>query len=99
MPPTWPSWPPSPSAAPGGPWSGGWPGWPGAGGRAGWCGAGLRFSPRAYRQDARAGLATQPLAGFLRDWAKGRGVGLVLTLVPLTALILGARWAPPGWPW
>jgi STE24 endopeptidase len=60
---------------------------------------GLPFSLRAYRQDARAGLATQPLAGFLRDWAKGRGVGLVLTLVPLTALILGARWEPPGWPW
>jgi STE24 endopeptidase len=60
---------------------------------------GLPFSLRAYRQDARAGLATQPLGGFLRDWAKGRGVGLVLTLVPLTALVLGARWEPPGWPW
>ena len=60
---------------------------------------GLPFSLRAYRQDARAGLATQRLGGFLRDWAKGRGVGLVLTLVPLTALVLGARWEPPGWPW
>jgi STE24 endopeptidase len=60
---------------------------------------GLPYSLRAYRQDARAGLATQRLGGFLRDWAKGRGVGLVLTLVPLTALILGARWEPPGWPW
>jgi STE24 endopeptidase len=60
---------------------------------------GLPFSLRAYRQDARAGLATQRLGGFLRDWAKGRGVGLVLTLVPLTALVLGARWDPPGWPW
>jgi len=60
---------------------------------------GLPFSLRAYRQDVRAGLATQPLAGFLRDWAKGRGVGLVLTLVPLSALVLGARWEPPGWPW
>jgi STE24 endopeptidase len=59
---------------------------------------GLPFSLRAYRQDARAGLATQRLGGFLRDWAKGRGVGLVLTLVPLTALVLGARWEPPGWP-
>jgi STE24 endopeptidase len=59
---------------------------------------GLPFSVRAYRQDARAGLATQRLGGFLRDWAKGRGVGLVLTLVPLTALVLGARWEPPGWP-
>jgi STE24 endopeptidase len=60
---------------------------------------GLPFSLRAYRQDLRAGLATQRLGGFLRDWAKGRGVGLVLTLVPLTALVLGARWEPPGWPW
>ncbi|HWC40746.1 MAG TPA: M48 family metalloprotease [Actinomycetota bacterium] len=60
---------------------------------------GLPYSLRAYRQDARAGLATQRLGGFLRDWAKGRGVGLVLTLVPLTALVLGARWEPPGWPW
>ena len=60
---------------------------------------GLPFSLRAYRQDARAGLATQRLGGFLRDWAKGRGVGLVLTLLPLTALVLGARWEPPGWPW
>jgi STE24 endopeptidase len=59
---------------------------------------GLPFSVRAYRQDARAGLATQGLAGFLRDWAKGRAVGLVLTVLPLGALVLGARWRPPGWP-
>jgi STE24 endopeptidase len=62
-------------------------------------GVGLPFSVRAFRQDARAGLATQRLGGFLRDWAKGRGVGLVLTVLPLTALVLGARWRPPGWPW
>jgi STE24 endopeptidase len=61
-------------------------------------GVGLPFSIRAFRQDARAGLATQGLGGFLRDWAKGRGVGLVLTVVPLSALVLGARWQPPGWP-
>jgi STE24 endopeptidase len=59
---------------------------------------GLPFSVRAYRQDARAGLATQGLDGFLRDWAKGRAVGLVLTVLPLAALVLGARWRPPGWP-
>ena len=59
---------------------------------------GLPFSIRAFRQDTRAGLATQGLGGFLRDWAKGRAVGLVLTVVALTALILGARWQPPGWP-
>jgi STE24 endopeptidase len=59
---------------------------------------GLPFSVRAFRQDARAGLATQGLGGFLRDWAKGRAVGLVLTVLPITALVLGARWQPPGWP-
>ncbi|HJW64162.1 MAG TPA: M48 family metalloprotease, partial [Actinomycetes bacterium] len=61
-------------------------------------GVGLPFSIRAFRQDARAGLATQGLGGFLRDWAKSRGVGLVLTVLPLSALVLGARWQPPGWP-
>ena len=61
-------------------------------------GVGLPFSLRAFRQDARAGLATQGLGGFLRDWAKSRGVGLVLTVLPLSALVLGARWQPPGWP-
>jgi STE24 endopeptidase len=61
--------------------------------------AGLPFSVRAFRQDARAGLATQGLGGFLRDWAKGRAVGLVLTVLPLSALVLGARWRPPGWPY
>jgi STE24 endopeptidase len=61
--------------------------------------AGLPFSVRAFRQDARAGLATQSLGGFLRDWTKGRAVGLVLTVLPLTALVLGARWRPPGWPY
>jgi STE24 endopeptidase len=60
--------------------------------------AGLPFSVRAFRQDTRAGLATQGLGGFLRDWAKGRAVGLVLTVVALTTLVLGARWEPPGWP-
>jgi STE24 endopeptidase len=61
-------------------------------------GIGLPFSVRAFRQDARAGLATQGLGGFLRDWSKGRAVGLVLTVLPLTALVLGARWQPAGWP-
>jgi STE24 endopeptidase len=59
---------------------------------------GLPFSLRAYRQDLRAGLATQGLGGFLRDWAKARAVGLVLVVLPLGALVLGARWRPPGWP-
>jgi STE24 endopeptidase len=59
---------------------------------------GLPFSIRAFRQDTRAGLATQGLGGFLRDWAKGRAVGLVLAVVALSALVLGARWEPPGWP-
>jgi STE24 endopeptidase len=59
---------------------------------------GLPFAVRAFRQDARAGLATQRLAGFLGDWAKSRAVGLVLTVVPLSALVLAARGRPPGWP-
>jgi len=61
-------------------------------------GVGLPFSIRAFRQDARAGLATQRLGGFLRDWAKARAVGLVLVVLPVAALVLGARWQPPGWP-
>jgi STE24 endopeptidase len=61
-------------------------------------GVGLPFSIRAFRQDARAGLATQRLGGFLRDWAKARAVGLVLVVLPVTALVLAARWQPPGWP-
>jgi STE24 endopeptidase len=60
--------------------------------------AGLPFAVRAYRQDARAGLATQGVGGFLRDWAKARAVGLVLTVIPLTGLVLAAAWRPPGWP-
>ena len=59
---------------------------------------GLPFSVRSFRQDARAGLATQRLGGFLRDWAKARAVGLVLIVLPVAALVLGARWQPPGWP-
>ena len=62
-------------------------------------GVGLPFSVRAFRQDARAGLATQPLGGFLRDWVKAKAVGLVLTVLPLVGLVLAARWRPSGWPW
>jgi STE24 endopeptidase len=61
--------------------------------------ASLPFSVRNWAQDARAGLATQRLSGFLRDWVKGRAVGLALTVVPAGALIVAARWRPPGWPW
>ena len=60
--------------------------------------AGLPYSLRAFGQDRRAGLATQRLGGFLRDWAKARAVGLVLVVLALGALVLGARWQPPGWP-
>jgi STE24 endopeptidase len=59
----------------------------------------LPFSIRAFRQDQRAGLATQRLPGFLRDWLKARAVALVLTVLPLAGLVLAARWRPPGWPW
>ena len=59
---------------------------------------GLPFGLRAQRQDARAGLATQRLRGWLVDWLKGQAVGLVLTALPVTGLILAARWPLPGWP-
>jgi STE24 endopeptidase len=59
----------------------------------------LPLAVRAFRQDVRAGLATQRPAGFLLDWLKGRAVGLVLTVLPLAALVLAARRVPPGWPW
>jgi STE24 endopeptidase len=59
---------------------------------------GLPFGLRAQRQDARAGLATQRLRGWLVDWLKGQAVGLVLTVLPVTGLILAARWPLPGWP-
>jgi STE24 endopeptidase len=58
----------------------------------------LPFGLRAWRQDVRAGLSTQALGGFLGDWAKARAIGLVLTVVPLSALILAARARPPGYP-
>jgi STE24 endopeptidase len=59
----------------------------------------LPFSLRNWRQDVRAGLATQRLGGFLGDWAKSHAVGLALTVVPVGGLIVAARWQPPGWPW
>ena len=61
--------------------------------------AGLPFSLRSYRQDRRAGLATQRLRGFMADWLKSRGVGLVLTVLPVAGLIAAANWRPPGYPW
>ncbi|HZD73520.1 MAG TPA: M48 family metalloprotease [Actinomycetota bacterium] len=60
---------------------------------------GLPFSVHAHWQDRRAGLATQRLRGFLADWLKSRGVGLVLTVVPVAGLIATAHWRPPGYPW
>jgi STE24 endopeptidase len=58
----------------------------------------LPFGLRAWRQDVRAGLSTQALGGYLGDWAKARAVGLVLTVIPLGALILAAGGRPPGYP-
>jgi STE24 endopeptidase len=60
---------------------------------------GLPFSLRSYRQDRRAGLATQPLGKFLLDWAKARAIGLVLTVVPVAGLSLAAHYRPFGYPW
>ena len=59
----------------------------------------LPFSLRSFGQDRRAGLATQGLRKFLLDWAKARGIGLVLTVLPVAALILAAHYRPIGYPW
>ena len=59
----------------------------------------LPFSLRGFRQDRRAGLATQGPRKFLLDWAKARGIGLVLTVLPVAALLLAARYRPIGYPW
>jgi STE24 endopeptidase len=59
----------------------------------------LPFSLRSFRQDRRAGLATQGLRGFMVDWAKSRGIGLVLTVLPVGALILAAHYRFFGYPW
>jgi STE24 endopeptidase len=56
--------------------------------------AGLPFSVRAWRQDVRAGLATQRAPAWLADWLKARTVGIVLTLIPVAGLVLAARWLP-----
>jgi len=61
--------------------------------------AALPFSVRAWRQDVHAGLSTQRLPGWAADWAKARAVGLVLTALPVAALVLAARGRPPGYPW
>jgi STE24 endopeptidase len=58
---------------------------------------GLPFGVRAWRQDRAAGLSTQSLPAWLADWAKGRGVGLVLTGGPLVLLVLAANHLP-GFP-
>jgi STE24 endopeptidase len=59
----------------------------------------LPFSLRSFGQDRCAGLATQGLRKFLLDWAKARGIGLVLTVLPVAALVLAARYRPIGYPW
>jgi Zn-dependent protease with chaperone function len=59
----------------------------------------LPFSLRSFRQDQRAGLATQRPRGFMLDWAKSRGIGLVLTVLPIGALILAAHYRVFGYPW
>jgi STE24 endopeptidase len=58
---------------------------------------GLPFGVRSWRQDRRAGIATQGLGGWLADWGKARGIGLVLTVGPLVLLVLAAN-GLPGFP-
>jgi len=59
----------------------------------------LPFSLRAWRQDVRAGLSAQRPSGWAADWLKARAVGLVLTALPVAALVLAAHGRPPGYPW
>jgi STE24 endopeptidase len=53
---------------------------------------------RGYVHERRYGVSTQTLRGWFVDWAKGLGVGLVLTCGALVGLVALARWLPDAWP-
>ena len=59
--------------------------------------AGVPFSLRSWRQDRRAGLATQALPAWLADRAKSLGIGVGLTVLATAGLIMAAR-GLPGYP-
>jgi STE24 endopeptidase len=58
---------------------------------------GLPFGLRSWRQDRRAGLATQGPRAWLADWGKARALGVGLTVLALGGLILAAG-GLPGFP-
>jgi Zn-dependent protease with chaperone function len=51
-----------------------------------------------FSRERRWGFSTQHLAGWVIDLVKRFGVGLVLTLTGLTALVGSARLFPSAWP-
>lgn len=53
---------------------------------------------RGYLHERRWGFSTQTLGGWAGDRLKGLGVAIVLTAVPLTALIASVHLFPGWWP-
>jgi STE24 endopeptidase len=49
-------------------------------------------------RERRWELSTQTLTGWLADWLKGLGVGVVLSGLALVGLVALARWLPEAWP-
>ena len=53
---------------------------------------------RGHLQERRFGFSTQSARAWLVDFAKGAGVGMLLTAAFWTALVGFARWLPSTWP-
>lgn len=53
---------------------------------------------RGYLHERRWGFSTQTLGGWAADRAKGVGIGLVLTAIPMLGLIAAAHLFPSWWP-
>lgn len=53
---------------------------------------------RGYLHERRWGFSTQTLGGWAADRAKGVGIGLVLTAIPMLGLIAAAHLFPSLWP-
>jgi STE24 endopeptidase len=53
---------------------------------------------RGFVHERRWGFSTQTLRGWAWDRAKGLGIGIVLTAIPMLGLVASARLAPTWWP-
>ncbi len=53
---------------------------------------------RGYLHERRWGFSTQTLGGWISDRVKGSAIGLVLTALPMLALIAAVRVFPSWWP-